>query len=285
MRLAIIVVIISVIAGTTIGYLVGSNLPTNREASVILANTRLERIRDDKFVMNYVCNGRVLASFDVDTDALVSTRLAAKEIDDFATQSANRSRYQRIYDVVIGALTGGGALKWGRPLVTTLKAKDNAKYTVPGMIGALTGFYLGYSLATINLGDCYNPLTVSLVQEPKIWLFFKGQLASDFLLQVIGQSVMAPSQDGPSENAVAQSMRDITEHKVNSQTFSRLFAIATYIPPPNEPTHWYSFDLIVTVYVPVAILVIGAIFAAFLITQRVEAQRQKAHAKNKEIMQ
>ena len=280
MRWAIFILFICVFAGTTAGYLVGSNLSDKRGVGTILANTQVARVGDNKFALNYVCHDQVLVSFDVDSDKLLSRSLSPKEFVEFLLKNKNYSdsNYKRVYDSIITFTMGGGAIKFARPLVTTLKSKENTKYTVPGMIGALSGFYLGFELATRVLPPCEDPGVVSLVQDPNIWVLLKQSIASQFVLQEMLLSVV---QLDTKRKGFEEAIMDVTNKKVTSQTFAKLFEISAYTPPTNEPDPWYSAERVLTIYVPVGILIVGAGFAAFLIAQQLQKQAARRAARRK----
>jgi hypothetical protein len=263
MKLVLVLIGICVAVATAAGYWVGSELLGNPLYETIIAHVVIAPAESGKFALNYICDGKVLASYDVDSEKIVSPALSPEDIVTLnaESQKTNPVLYRRVYDGVIGFVTGGGAVRFARPVITILKSRGKDRHTIPSVIGALSGFYLGYAAATRHVPHCDNALAILTTQSPKAWKVLKGLIASRYLTQVMLLS-KAP------ESSIAEATKMIANKQVNSQTFAILASIDKYVPPEVQQSSWYSLSTIMEVYFPALVLCCLAVGVATLLLHR-----------------
>jgi hypothetical protein len=283
--LLIIVLIcaLCLLGGTTAGYVLGSHvLSPDSALTPIIANTRIEQLggNGDRFVLNYVCKGKVLASFDIDSNKVISAKPAASEIISRIRERAKKGKeteYQRLYDTTVAFFVGGGvAARFGKPLLTAMKSRDNSRYTVSGIIAGISGFYLGFSLAAARGIPCDDYEPVLLAQEPEVWKVIEHSLASLHYLETLGRSIAGSRTINDDE--LKKISTDIENGAITSEIFRKLSP--NFTPPISNSESLFSFDRVVAVYIPVVILFSFAVLAAILIGRYVDGQVKARKARN-----
>jgi hypothetical protein len=258
------------------GYRVGSVLSERPVLGTFLANTQVTQLGKDQFLLNFECNGKTLATFDVDKDKVISQRMTDERIEEIVLNSQNRKLYQRVYDQVISIASAGGALKLAKPAFDFVKEKKNSKYTVPTVIGAVSGFYLGYGLAVWGKIDCDDYIVLQLTQDAEVWKSIKAMVAEYYLLDEMKPSRLLDQKTSDELNEIRQA---IENGKVDSSTFAKLQSIDAYVKPQESDRGWFTRTLIVGVWLPVAVMLMGAIIIGFWLSrsaaQHVKRRRQR----------
>jgi len=278
MKLVLLIVAIVTPLCVWAGYRTGSEVTQDPIIEPILANTQIKELGSNEYVLNFSCHGQALASFDVDKNKLISEKMTDDQIA--KVWKRHIGAYQRIYDSVLGFAAGGGLMKYAKPALSFFKAKQNSKYTIPAMIGGLSGFYLGYELAVRNQFDCSDLVVVRFSQKDDIWReIVKPSIARRYLLQVIGSSGSSADLDSTELKEIHQAIAD---NKIDSKTFVKLETFESYIQPTQSPVSWFSFDLIIGLWIPVAMLIAAAVVSGILLSEllarRIRARRGKAAA-------
>lgn len=264
--------------GVWAGYSVGSRTPQDAVLEALVSNTKIVPGAGKTYVLNYECEGKVIATFDVDTNKVITAKMTDSEVfsqSRFAKKkNREKNQYQRVYDIVVGFVTGGGAMKFGKPVFTILKAKENSKYTIPAAIGALSGFYLGYELAVRDRLVCEDFRVVIMTQDEEFWRdWLKGAVASVYLLQEV--SLFVKESDSKTADDIRDIRKSIEDKKVDSTTFAKLQAVAAYVQPQQSFDGWLTFELIMAVYFPVAALLGGAVGLGVMLSDYLAKQVAK----------
>lgn len=268
MKIILAIVAACVLVGTLAGYLVGRNLTEEPIFETLVSNVTVVQGANNKFTFNYVCNGRSLVSYDVDSKKTFSAGISDDELSELAKgweRNNNKKAYQRAYDLVLGFVTGGGAVRFARPLMTIVRSREANQYAVPGVLGGLSGFYLGYSISTRLVPSCDSPLPLLLSQRAATWKFVERKVADRYFLQVMGKTAF--SEGNEVEDLAGKALARMNDGQFDSQTFLILASIAKYAPQ-EQPFSWFSSDLIIGVYFPVAVLLGVAIGAGVLLLSR-----------------
>ena len=278
MKLVILIIILALAAGTTAGYLVGSTFLASPEVATVIANSYVAKAGpNDRYVLNYVCDGKLISSYDVDTDKLLGPAFSIRDARVIVgpTVKSDSGILARTKDILGGSVAGGLAAKVGKPLYRVLVAKDNNKYTVSGAIGLLSGFYLGIEIANRNIPPCDDFGALIFATSPELWKVLKGTIASRYALELLLHSPLSPALD--------QVTKDIQSNNVSSKTLALLGAFDEYHPPPASTPSWISLEHILTVYLPVAFGLTAAVLAGvlFIRADKAAALRKKVRAYKK----
>jgi len=263
MKVIIVILTLGLLVGTSAGYIAGSRQDIILNS--IYANTKLIR-EDDKYTLNYVCHDRVLASIDVDTDHLSSPVLSLGDViqiqgdekkkagptgdDDIASSRL----HNLVVDFVTGGETGGGAAIFGKPIMGNIKDKDRESNMAMFVLGAVSGYHLGYRLGSQVISNCYNFLVVEAAQKAETWKSIKHVMASRYLLQILGARLLGA--DNITQQEIGQVQEEIEQNNIDSQTFKKLELMP-------EPSNRYSVDNIMIIYIPALLAMVLAIVVAF----------------------
>ena len=263
MKIVVAIIAICVGIGTLAGYLVGKHLMVSPILEAIISHVEVVPKEDGKVLLNFNCNGAILASYDVDEKKLVSPALSTKEILALGREGrlSKESDYQRIYDRILGFVTGGGAVRIAKPVWSIIKERENDKYTIPGLLGGLSGFFLGYSIATVQVPSCNSAVVVLMAQQADMWDPLARTVASRYLLQEMALFNV-------SESKVSEVSERMNHNQIDSHTFAIMESVEKYTPPQEEKTSWFSVEMIIEVYFPCLILCLLAWAAAVLFIRR-----------------
>jgi hypothetical protein len=122
--------------------------------------------------------------------------------------------------------------------------------------------------------DSHKCAEVAIFRGPHTWVDLRRSIAQAYLAQALEQAAATPGEDHTED--LRKSQQDIAENKISSRTFSRLLAFSKYEPRTDASDPWYSFDLIIEVYIPAIILLIAAGLTPFLIVQYRKKERRRS---------
>ena len=265
--------ILIVLGGTATGYVAGFNLSRTNEYATILLHIRPMAAGKGKYILDYECDDKLISSFDVDSQKIISGRLSnseLSEIDKISRERANSSFFS--LDFIksgLGVTIGGATISFGRPIYNAIKGqivlvtkdKQLTKYSVPALVGALSGFYLGFEVATRNIPPCDRGELLAAMQEDIGWLLIERRYFNYLLQRALAHS--ASTINSFNEDTITTVISDIESEHFNSKNLATLLSMAgdvspEYISSDFHTMSLYSNDMIFGVYVPSAFLIFGA---------------------------
>jgi hypothetical protein len=251
MKIIIVILTLGLLVGTTAGYVAGSRQDVILNS--VYANTKLIQ-EDNKYTLNYVCYDRVLSSFNVDNDHLSSPVLSLGDVIRIQGDEKKKAEptgdddiaSSRLHNLLVGFVTrgeiGGGATIFGKTIMGSIKDKDREIDMATFVLGAVSGYHLGYRLGSQVISNCHNFLVVEAAQKAETWKSIKNVMASRYLLQILGAKLLGT--DNITQSEIRQVEKEIEQNQIGSQTFEKLELMP-------EPSNWYSVDNILIIYIPV----------------------------------
>lgn len=316
MRLIVLFVVVAVLVGTLGGYITGAQVTrTERDVfQTFVGHIERSDSGSGHTALVFVCNGRTLARYDVDSGHVVASSLSTAELAKIRAEGTKPSIYDRAADALVGSVTGGTAIAFGKPLVKAARSKENIKYFIPSIIGGITGFYFGYELAIANELSCHDDEVLNLSKSGEPWALAAKDIASRQRLGPSGgvkqegtkgglsrqppyarrndsSDDASKSDDIPTEEelnasvdeeAVAESVdKDLKNNQITSATFHKLDALGkgSIVKPAKEDLFWWR---VISVYIPVVVLICAAIFAGYILARQTGSAVRRARTRKAE---
>ena len=122
MRWVLLLVAMAAVAGTGAGYWYGSGVAKYGDFAALLLNIKAERLgSDNKYVLNYVCDDKIIATYDVDKKQLLSA-MGVRETIRFLRKGgldkpASADSAILNYKQGLSFLLGGGVFSFGKPIL------------------------------------------------------------------------------------------------------------------------------------------------------------------------
>jgi hypothetical protein len=313
MRLIVLFVLVAVLVGTLGGYITGAQVTRSEEDIFRTFVEHIERADSGsgRTALVFDCNGKRLARYDVDSGQVVASSLSAAELEKIRAERTKPSIYDRAVDGVVGSITGGTAVAFGKPLVRAVKSKENIKYAIPAFIAGITGFYLGYEIAITNELSCHDQQVLNLSKSEESWKLAAKEIVSRQSLAPstgvkpeakkngsASQPPYATRNDTPAdtskpedipteeelnasvdEDAVAESVdKDLKTDQITSTTFHNLDALGkgSIVKPAKEDSFWWR---VISVYIPVFVLICAAVFAGYILARQTGSAVRRARTR------
>ena len=214
-------------AGISGGYYYGHVFLALGVGKTIDDHTFLEGAPPDDLHLTYYCNGEPLAIYQLRDGHLVA-RISK---DDIFRSLRKASKGEKaggtgITNTIQSAasfVAGGGAVRFAKPVIATLKSSENKKYTIPGILAATSGFYFGYVLATNSLPACDSVEALLFIRSEDGWKTIAELSATTMWLKAMA---FAGGKDQAFTDRLIQIDNHIKTHDVSSSDFAFL-GIAT----------------------------------------------------------
>jgi len=283
MKTVVSVVLGCLLFGTAFGYFCGWSDAREGRMAVLKSNIEVRNQLDHIFLV-YSCKGKEIARFDVNQDAL-DTSSAGEENQ---ILPANQSFFQKTATYAATFVAGGGAFrlaKYFKPALkyVNLSQAEKWKYFVVGIVSAGSGVYLGYSMGVRSLPGCDDSLITGLAKSPGFWKPMKDIIAKDEWNFAVMQFA-AEGEPQDKGQILTDTLTKIEKRQVDASVFLTLLNLFPNNPPkpdtaPSQTSMWLSWDLVMTVYIPVILLiVVVAVSAERLFRGRAAKRRSRRKA-------